>query len=305
MPVGRGLGWAALVFTVLVWASYLVAARAAVTAAFTPVELGVLRFLPGALLFAPVLARRGLRPGGARWRDVLAVGGFGGVGFVLLLTGGLRFAPAADAGMFTPTMLPVFVALLGVALGSDAVPRGWRLLGLGLIVSGALAVGGWEALANTASGAWRGHLMFLAASLSWAIYTLAYRRSGLGPIESAAMMCFWAGAGFVVLALFNGVDFLRHGWGVFLFHLTLQGLFSGFLATITYFFAITRLGAQPAAAFAALVPGLAAALAWPVLGEALGWVKAGGLAVVTLGVLLASGALSRGPARPAPPPAGR
>ena len=289
----RAAAWAALVFTILVWAGYLVAARATVKGAFTPFELGVLRFLPGAVLFTPVLLRNGLRPRGTGWREVILIAGFGGVAFVTLLTTGLRFAPVADSGVFTPAMLPVFVALLSLIVWGERT-TGLKLLGLGLILAGALAVGGWEALGR-GGGAWRGHLLFLAASVTWAIYTLAYRRSGLGAIESAALMCFWSALVFVVLALATGADFLRNGWQVLLVQGTLQGLFSGFLATITYFFAITRLGAPTAAAFAALVPGLAALQGWFFLGEPVGPVRLAGLAVVTLGVLLASGA--RLPAR--------
>ena len=285
----RGAGWAALVVTVLIWASYLVAARAAVNAAFTPVELGLMRFLPGAILFAPVLVRKGLKPSGARWRDVALIAGAGGVAFVLLLTSGLGFAPVADSGVFTPAMLPFFVALLSfLALGERV--RGARLLGLALILAGALAIGGWEALAR-GGGAWRGHLLFLAASLAWAVYTLAYRRSGLGAIDSAALMCFWSSAVFLPLALAGGADYLKNGWQALVIQVIFQGFLSGFLATFTFFFAISRLGTAPAAAFAALVPGLAALGGWGVLGEPLDPVKIAGLGVVTLGVLLASGAL--------------
>jgi len=289
---GRGLGWAALIFTVLVWASYLVAARAAVVTAFTPVELGVIRFLPGALVLLPLALRGGgRRRTPRRMRDAMLIAVFGGILFVPLLTSGFRFAPAADGGMFTPAMLPVFMTLLGLALG-ESLPAGFRLAGLGLILGGALAIGGWEALARTGSGAWRGHLLFLCASLSWAIYTFAYRRSGFGAVESTAVMCIGASVVFVPLALATGADFLRHGWGPLLLHVLLQGVFSGFLATFTYFVAIARLGTQPPAAFAALVPGLGAVLAWLFLDEPLGPLKLAGLAVISLGVALASGALS-------------
>jgi len=283
-------GWAALAFTIAVWASYLVAARAAVTTSFTPVELGLMRFLPGAVLFVPLLWRRGLRPGGARWRDVGLIAGFGGVLFVLLLTSGLRFAPVADSVIFTPAMLPVFVAGLARLIDGDRI-TGRRLAGLGLILAGAMAVGGWEALGR-GGGAWRGHLLFLGASFSWAVYTLAYRRSGLGATDSAAIMCFWTSLAFLPLALITGVDFLRGGWGPLALHGTLQGLFSGFLATLSFFVAITRLGPGTVAPFAALVPGLAALGAWAILDEPVGAVKLAGLAVVSLGVALASGALA-------------
>lgn len=288
------LAWAALILTLTIWASYLVVARAAVGHAFTPLELGLLRFAPGAVLFLPLLIRRGFWPRdpGQR-RSALLIAGFGGVGFVLFLTSGLRLAPVADSGVFTPGMLPFFVALFSwAALG--ARPRGSRAVGLALILLGALAIGGAEALGR-GGGAWRGHLLFLCASACWAVYTLAYGRSGLGALYSAALMCFWATAVFAPAALIAGADPLRGGWGPFWALLVQQGLLSGFLATITWFFAITRLGPSRPAALAALVPGLAALGGWVFLGEAMRPPEIAGLVVVMAGVALAAGALAPRP----------
>lgn len=285
------LAWAALILTITIWASYLVVARAAVSAAFTPAELGLLRFAPGALLFLPLLIRRGFWPTDpAQRRAAVLIVGFGGVLFVLFLTTGLRFAPVADSGVFTPAMLPFFVALLSWAI-LGAPPRGSRAAGLLLILLGALAIGGAEALTR-GGGAWRGHLLFLCASASWAVYTLAYGRSGLGALYSAALMCFWSAVVFAPLSLLSGADFLRGGWRPLVGLILQQGVLSGFLATITYFFAITRLGPQRPAALAALVPGLAALGGWWFLGEALRPVEIVGLAVVMVGVALAAGALA-------------
>jgi drug/metabolite transporter (DMT)-like permease len=200
----------------------------------------------------------------------------------------------ADPGVFTPAMLAFFVALF-TWIGLGAAPRGSRALGPGLILAGALAIGRWEALAR--GGAWRGHLLFLCATASWAVCTLAHGRSALGALHSAALMCFWSRVAIVPAALILGTDFLRGGWGALLGLLLPQGVLSGFLATITDFFAITRLGPQRLAAFAALVPGLAAlgGLAFP--GEALRPVEMAGLGVVMLGGALAAGALAPMPRR--------
>ncbi|MEM6467452.1 MAG: EamA family transporter, partial [Pseudomonadota bacterium] len=72
-----------------------------------------------------------------------------------------------------------------------------------------------------------------------------------------------------------------------------QGVLSGFLATITFGYAVSKLGASRTAAFAALVPGLAALGGWVILGEPIPFNKALGLGAASLGVLLASGILSR------------
>lgn len=280
------LAWAALAATVVIWASFLVSTRAAVATHLGPVEVGLMRFVPATLLFAPVLWRHGVLPKGARWRDVAAIAGLGGFVFVLLLASGLRYAPVADAGVFAPSMLPLYVAVLSYFALGERFSR-VRLAGFALIIAGALAVGGWAALAG-GGGAWRGHLLFSLAAMAWAAYTVAYRVSGLAPLPASAMLCFWSALGFAGLALVTGTRFAEVPAATVALQVLLQGVLSGFAATITYVFAISRLGASRTASFAALVPILAALGAWAFLGEPLGWVKGAGVAVVTVGVLLAS-----------------
>ena len=281
------IAWIALAATVTIWASFLISTRAAVASPLGPIEVGLMRFGPATLLFLPVYLRHGLLPGGARPRDALLIAGCGGFAFILLLSNGLRFAPVADAGVFTPSMLPIYVALLSVVLLGDRFGRG-QCLGFGLIVAGALAVGGWEALYGGAEGAWRGHLLFSAASMAWAVYTVAFRVSDLSALHAAALLCFWTFLGILVLAAIFGTRFGEVPVPTLSLQVFLQGVLSGFLATFTYGFAITRLGASRTASFAALVPILAALGGWAVLGEPLSWLKGVGIVVVATGVALAS-----------------
>ena len=87
---------AALAATVLIWASFLVATRAAVTDSMGPVEVALVRFGTGAVLFLPVLLRHGAIPDGVRTTDLVLLPLLGGVAFILLLAAGLRHAPVAD-----------------------------------------------------------------------------------------------------------------------------------------------------------------------------------------------------------------
>ncbi len=286
------LAWVALAATVLIWATFLVSTRAAVTGALGPVEVGIMRYGPALILFLPVLIRHGPLPTGAGLREVLLVGLMGGLIFIMLLTSGLRFAPVADSGVFAPSMLPFFVAVLSFFLLGERFD-GLRLTGFVLILIGALAVGGWDALSQAESGAWRGHLLFLAGAFCWAIYTIAFRKSSLTAMQAAAMISFWSMLGFGALALFLGVDFTTAPTNFVILQFLLQGVLSGFTATITYGYAITHLGASRTAAYAALVPVLAALGGWIFLDEPIGAVKTAGILVVSLGVALASGALTR------------
>ncbi len=293
MPAPRP-GWraaAALAVTILIWASFLVVTRAAVTdAALGPLEVGLIRFGTGALLFLPVLVRRGALPAHVRVRDLVLIPLTGGALFILCLASGLRFAPVADGGVFTPSMLPLYVAALSAALLGERFGRR-RLAGFALIVAGALAVGGWTALAEGAPGAWKGHLLFTGAALSWAAYTVLFRRSGLGPAAGGAVLCAGGALILGVLALGLGVDFSGVPARTLLIQVIFQGVLSGFVATFTYFYAVRHIGASRSAAFAALVPVLAALGGWIWLDEAIGPVKALGILIVSAGVVLASGAL--------------
>ena len=268
-------GWravAALVATITIWASFLVVTRAAMTGRLGMVEVGLIRFGIGGLMFAAyaMLMRRGaglrniLAPGYPPLWALIGLPLFGGVLFMLSLAAGLRIAPVADSGVFTPSMLPLYVAVLSFLFLGERFTR-MQLLGFALIV---------------------------AAALSWAVYTVLFRRSGLSPVDGGTVLCVWAGLGFAALALVYGVDFGAVPPGTLAIQVLFQGVLSGFVATFTFFYAVQALGAARTTAFAALVPVLAALGGWVWLDEPIGWIKGGGIVVVACGVALASGAFS-------------
>lgn len=284
--------WAALALTIMIWASFLVVTRAAMTSRLGIVEVGLMRYGIGGLLFLPVLIGQWRRIREARIRDLILIPVFGGLLFIVLLSAGLRIAPVADSGVFTPSMLPLYTAILAFVLLGERF-SGLRLLGFGLIVAGALCVGGWAALHSGIPGVWKGHLLFTAASMSWAAYTILYRLSGLGAGAASAVLCVGSGLVFLVAALITGTAFGSIPFQTLVIQVVFQGVLSGFIATYTFFYAVTQIGPSRSAAFAALVPVLAALGGWIFLGEPIGPVKAAGILVVALGVALASGALSR------------
>ena len=73
---------------------------------------------------------------------------------------------------------------------------------------------------------------------------------------------------------------------IILFQALFQGLGPGFLAVILFAVAAMHLGATPTAGFAAAVPASASVLAMPVLAEYPTPMEWGGIAVVTLGLVL-------------------
>lgn len=289
--MNRALPWAALVITVVIWAGYLVVTRAAMNADLGPVDVGLLRSVPAAILMLPYLIRHGPMPHGTRIIDVFGIGVLGGIVFIICLSIGLDFAPVADSGIFAPSMLPVFITAFGILFFRETRTR-LQFAGLALIITGALAVGGWSAITTGAQNAWIGHILFLCASALWAIYTLIYRSSSLSAIAATAVMAAWSSAFFLMMIPFTGLK---------LFDLpplalsiqVIQGIASGLVANFTFLYAVKRLGSTIPAASAALVPILAAIGGQIFLQETLNTTKMVGIAIVVLGIILASGILKQ------------
>mgnify|MGYP000131454356 CR=1 FL=1 len=68
----------------------------------------------------------------------------------------------------------------------------------------------------------------------------------------------------------------------------IQGFCVGFLATILYTFAVSRLGSARASTIGSLSPGLTALLAVPVFGESLSLMVAAGVFLTIAGVALSN-----------------
>ncbi len=282
------LGVAAALVTVLIWASWILSTRYAVTGRFSIAELMLMRFPPAALLLLPVLLKRGFWPREARWGLVVLVIACSGPGFVLTMVTGMSLAPASDAGALAPGTLPLFVALASALwLGERFTPV--RLAGFAMIVFGGLVVGGGELLANAQAGAWRGHLLFLAASSIWAVFTVAFRLSGLSALHAAALTAFWSSVALLPVLPFAGISFDGAEWGEVAVMTLEQGIVVGVIALLTYGSAVTMIGPSRTAAFAALAPVLALAGGVALLGETLTPMRVAGVLVVALGVVLASG----------------
>jgi drug/metabolite transporter (DMT)-like permease len=279
------IGVAAALGAVSIWAGWIVATHHAVGSTLEPAAVGLLRFAIPALVFAPVLWRIGLKPKGISWPMLAALLGFAAPFFLVAGTA-MQYAPAPDVAPLLSGTMPLIVALVAMRLGEKFAFA--RKLGLVLIALGIVAIVGYGVLSG--SGAWRGHLLLLGAAAMWAVYTLAFKRSGLTAIEAAAIASAWST---LILLPLGAPSLMRvvvagHGLEV-LMQATVQGLLSGVAAIVLYGVAITRLGATRGAALTALVPVLAALLSVPLLGQWPTSATAVAIVATTLGVALAAG----------------
>lgn len=289
----RALGVLAALATVCIWASFLLVSRfAAVGGSFTAAELLFLRLAPAAVLLAPVMIRRGVMPKGLSWPRTFMIMIGAGIGFPALVITGLHFAPASDAGPLAPGTLPFWTALVAwLLMGERQGPR--RLAGLALIFVGAAMVGLWGAVSGAEPGAWRGHLGFVAASALWAVYTVVFRQSGLSPLHAAAIGMFWSTVFGLPVLLWIGLPFAGAAPEEIAVMAFLQGVLMSLVALLTYGYAVRAIGPAEAGAFGALTPILTLLGGVQLLDEPMGTTKGVGVALVAVGVLLASGVLSR------------
>lgn len=292
------LAVAAALVSVAIWANFLVTTGGAAKGGLGVVELGVIRAVTCAVVLTPVVMRIGLWPKGLEvWRFLVMVIG-AGLGFMFLMPFGFTMAPASDSGVFGPGALPLWVAALSwMALG-ERIGK-FRLFGFFLIAAGVFAVGGYDAMTTAGDGAWRGYLCFSGASLLFACYAIAQRGSGLTALEATALVSVWCVPVAVITVIGFGFDASGASTGLIAWTAFAQ-LGSGVVAVVTYTYAIIRLGPSRGSAFIALTPAIVALASDIVLGVSatpFAWI---GVAVVSSGVLIASGIFERRRAPPRP-----
>ncbi len=291
--VRQGRDWTGLglaLVAVTIWAAWLPATRIAIEDGLTGTDIALLRYGVPATMLAPLCWRIGLLPRGVPLSSVAMMFCWGAP-FVLFVTAGMDRASIAHTAALVPCTMPVLAAAGAWLLhGERIAPE--RRAGIALIAVAAALV-----LALVLSG--RGgetdlpSLGFLLlASAGWAAYTVAYRRSGLSAVQAAAVVFAWSTLLLVPVILATGSALPGLPPATLAFHIAAQGILSGFVATIAYGLAITRLGTARAASFSVLVPVLATAMAVVWLGERPSVLDAVALGIGTLGVAMVNGALS-------------
>ena len=297
--LGVGAGLAA----VAMWGAYLAFARAGVNDGLGSFDFVALRYATaGAIMLPWLLWRGGLGRGGLRdlagvgWGRGAALALAAGPLFIALGVGGYAFAPLAHGAVIQPATLTVAGAALAWALLGERLGR-HQVLGSAVILTGALAI----ARPGGAGGdAWVGDLMFVGAGLMFVAFTLLVRRWGVGPLPATAAVSVISAAAAVPAYLLLGEPsrLLALPTATLLTQVVVQGVLSGVLAIVAFTRAVQLLGAGRAALFPALVPAATLLIGIPVTGEVPSPADWAGMAVASLGLAIAVGAL-RLPRRPA------
>ncbi len=283
-PSSHRAGWIAVAATICIWTGFILVSRAGGKGLLTGWDVAALRFGVGGLVAVFFLRRVKLPP-----IEVIALFSvFGGIGYAVTVYTAFRLAPAAHASVLMPGALPFATAVIAW-LWLKQVPSRLQRLALGLVFAGIVLTA-----ADTLSHGTQitglqlaGDALFLCGSSAWAMFTLLLRRYPMPPL--AATVATTLGSAVVYLPL----------WWLFLpstlgqapaAEIAMQAVYQGvlvvFVAMLLYTFAVRRLGPQSVALMMAVVPGLSALAAVPVLGEPLSLLALAGLAAVTAGAVI-------------------
>ena len=264
-PVRRGLVLAAVLVTVVAWASAFVAIRG-IQETFDPGALALGRLAVGsAALALAVAARRSwVTPTRSEWGRIVVCGVAWFAVYNVALNAAEQRVDAGTAAMLV-NVGPILIALLAGAVLGEGLPR-WLLIGAGVAFSGALLIGAATASAEGSDGT--GVLLCLLAALSWAIGVMAQKPvlRRLPALQVTLLACL---VGTVTCLPFAGglvADGRDASTGAVV-ALVYLGLVPTALAFGTWAYALSRMSAGRLGVTTYLVPPLTVLMAWPLLGE--------------------------------------
>jgi drug/metabolite transporter (DMT)-like permease len=278
---------AALCLTILIFGCQFVDARYAIRQGLSVYDLVALRFgVAGAIGFC-VLLRVGLRDlGGLGWRRGATLAVLAGSPYSLAMIGGLHFAPVAHGALLNPGLNLIASTFFGIWLLGERHPV-FRFLGMA-VVTGGLAMIGWDGLRAVGERFWIGDLLFAATGIAWGLFGTLSRRWAMAPLTTIAAIAFVSLPYLPFYACFLAPTLNHVSFPWLAFHGFYQGVLQSFIGILGYAYAAQVLGPSRTALATALVPVTGIVAAIPFLGEwphPLQWT---GLAVVVAGMVLAN-----------------
>lgn len=257
---------------------------------FDPVIFNLMRFLGATpvLFLMLYLLEKDLR---VQLRDLPELALLGLVGITVyqtLFMASVKYATATNASLILAAS-PVFTAIFAKLAGQEKLGRqGW--LGSGIAFIGVLLVLLFSSN-KLAFGyeVWRGNLYGILASSVWGLYPIvAYRPlqkySALKAITYSALFgtLFFIVIGIKALLAVSLPNVPMASWGSLLFSIgpvTIFGL-------VTWYYGISKVGANRVMAYMYAVPAVAVITAFIVLGERLHFLQVIGAVVIFLGINL-------------------
>ncbi len=280
----RTIGTLCGILAVLLFSSFTLASRLGFSSLLTTPDIAALRFGIGGVLMLPVLLHYGLS--GVRWRDAAGLAVSGGLGFALLAYAGFALAPAAHGAVLLHGTIPLFTFVI-LSLTSSQRSTGSQRAGL-LLIGAGIVLMGYDSWTRASLRQLIGDVFLLLASISWSAYGVVSRRLKLPPAQGAALVAVVSMCCFLpVYAVLPGKALLLVGTSELLLQAVVQGVLIGAVNIFLYTRAVAALGPGTAALFTAAVPCLTTLTAVPLLSEFPSIVAVIGVAVVTVGMVVA------------------
>ena len=288
-PPVEGRVVAAVVFTVVAWASAFVVIRF-VAYDFTPGGLSLGRLLVGSLALTAMMAgRRVVRMTGREWALVGLIGvAWFGV-YNIALNAGERRVDAGTAAMLIQ-LAPIMIGILAGVLLGEGFPR--RLVVGGLVAfAGTLVIG---ISTSTGQADVAGVLLVLLSATVYAVAMVA-QKVVLGRVPGLQVTWLACVIGTVVCLPFAGslLADLRAADALVIASVAYLGLVPTALGFATWAYALHRTSAGRLGVTTFAVPPIAVALGWLFLGEVPPLLAVAGGALAVVGVAIARRAPQR------------
>jgi len=273
----------------VIWGGFLVVSRHGVVLGLEAVDIAFLRYVSAALVMLPILLRQ---PG---WGELVQLGWFkplmlamlAGPLFLIVGASGFYFAPAAHAAVIQPGgMTLTSVCFAAILFGERLTPA--KLTGLALLVIGLATIAG-PGLFSGQSEAWKGDILFATAGTMFAGFTILVRRWRISAWTSTAIVSVLSGFLFgpLYLMVWGPERLLATPLEAIVEQVVVQGILSAVVALFAFARAVHHLGPGRASFFPAMAPSMAILIAIPVLGEFPSILQWAGLAIATLGLVIA------------------
>ena len=283
-PSSHRVGWIAVAATICIWTGFILVSRAGGKGVLTGWDVAALRFGVGALIAVCFLPRVTLPP----LKVIALFSLFGGIGYAVTVYSAFRLAPAAHASVLMPGALPFETAVIAW-LWLKQAPSPAQRIALGLVFAGIVLTAAdtfWHGSQVTGMQM-VGDALFLCGSSAWATFTLLLRRYPVSPLTATVTTTLGSAVAYLpVWWLFLPSTLGQAPVAEILMQAVYQGVLVVFVAMLLYTLAVRQLGPQTVALLMAVVPGLSALAAVPLLGEPLSWLALAGLAAVTAGAVL-------------------
>ena len=283
-PHSSRAGLIAAFFAICIWTGFILVSRHGGKSVLTGWDVTALRFGVGSLIALFFLPRVTLPP----YKVILLFSTFGGIGYSVVVYAGFRLAPAAHAAVLLPGSLPFATAVIAWLWLRQKPSPAQRIalllvfIGITLTAADTLTHG-----AHLTGTQMLGDLLFLCGSSSWAVFTLLLRRYPMPPLTAAVTTTLGSAILYLpVWWLFLPSTLNQAPVAEIAMQAAYQGVLVVFVAMMLYTFAVRSLGGQTVTLLMAIVPGLSALAAVPVLGEPLSLFTLAGLGAVTTGAVL-------------------